>query len=181
GRVHLRRGPDHRGARRRPPAGRGAAGADARRERGDVSDLPGRTWTSPPGRWSGGPCRYPDPCVEALDPRFDSVRLGSAAVERLHTGGRWTEGPVWFGDGRYLLWSDIPNDRMLRWREEDGGVSVFRAPARYSNGNTRDLQGRLVTCEHGSRSVTRTEPDGRVTTLIDRFDGRRLNAPNDVV
>ena len=137
-------------------------------------------WTTPPGRWSGAPCRYPDPCVEALDPRFSALTLGGAAVERLHTGSRWTEGPVWFGDGRFLLWSDIPNDRMLRWREEDGSVSVFRAPARYSNGNTRDRQGRLVTCEHGSRSVTRTEPDGTISVLIDRFDGRRLNAPNDV-
>lgn len=140
-----------------------------------------RRWTTPPGRWSGEPCRYPDPCVEALDPRFSAVTLGGAAVERLHTGSRWTEGPAWFGDGRFLLWSDIPNDRMLRWREEDGSISVFRAPARYSNGNTRDLQGRLVTCEHGSRSVTRTEPDGTITVLIDRFEGRRLNAPNDVV
>jgi gluconolactonase len=125
-------------------------------------------------------CRYPDPCVESLDPRFDNYRLGSAAVERLHTGCRWSEGPVWFGDGRYLLWSDIPNDRMLRWREEDGAVSVFRRPAAYSNGNTRDRQGRLVTCEHGTRSVTRTELDGRRTVLIDSFEGRRLNAPNDV-
>jgi gluconolactonase len=119
--------------------------------------------------------------VEQLDPRFGRLTLGSAAVERLHTGGRWTEGPVWFGDGRYLLWSDIPNDRMLRWREEDGDVSVFRSPAGYSNGNTRDRQGRLVSCEHGGRRVTRTELDGRVTVLIDRFEGRRLNAPNDVV
>jgi gluconolactonase len=94
--------------------------------------------------------------VEQLDPRFGRLTLGSAAVERLHTGGRWTEGPVWFGDGRYLLWSDIPNDRMLRWREEDGDVSVFRSPAGYSNGNTRDRQGRLVSCEHGGRRVTRT-------------------------
>lgn len=118
--------------------------------------------------------------MESLDPRFDALKLGSAAVERLHTGGRWTEGPVWFGDGRFLVWSDIPNDRMLRWREEDGGVSIFRSPARYSNGNTRDREGRLITCEHGSRSVSRTEPDGTITTLIDRYDGRRLNAPNDV-
>src|SRR5690606_34284344 len=121
------------------------------------------------------------PCVEDLDPRFARYRLGSAAVERLHTGGRWVEGPVWFGDGRYLLWSDIPNDRILRWREEDGAVSEFRRPARFSNGQTRDRQGRLVTCEHGSRSVTRTELDGHTTTLIDRFEGHRLNAPNDVV
>ena len=125
-------------------------------------------------------CRYPDPCIEQLDPRFARYRLGGAAVERLHTGGRWTEGPVWFGDGRFLVWSDIPNDRMLRWREEDGDVSVFRAPSRHANGNTRDRRGRLITCEHGARRVTRTELDGGITVLIDRFEGRRLNAPNDV-
>jgi gluconolactonase len=128
-----------------------------------------------------GPVRYPDPAIEVLDPRFAQYRLGAAAVERLHTGARWAEGPVWFGDGRYLLWSDIPNNRMLRWTEETGAVSVFRSPSNFSNGNTRDRQGRLVTCEHGARSVTRTEPDGRVTVLIDRFDGKRLNAPNDVI
>ena len=131
--------------------------------------------------WRDQPCRYPDSAVEAVDPRFERYQLGGAGLERLFTGARWSEGPVWFGDGRYLLWSDIPNDRMLRWSEETGSVSVFRSPSRYSNGNTRDRQGRLVSCEHGSRSVTRTEHDGRVTTLVDRFDGKRLNAPNDVV
>lgn len=124
---------------------------------------------------------YPDPAVEAHDPRFAAYRLGAAAVERLWTGARWAEGPVWFGDGRYLLFSDIPNDRVLRWSEETGAVTVFRAPARHSNGHTRDRQGRLVSCEHGPRRVTRTEHDGRITVLIDRFDGRPLNAPNDVV
>ncbi|MBK8048282.1 MAG: SMP-30/gluconolactonase/LRE family protein [Anaerolineales bacterium] len=127
------------------------------------------------------PIRYPDPSIEVLDPRFDSLRLGNAAVERLWTGGRWTEGPVWFGDGRYLLFSDIPNDRILRWDEGSGAVSVFRAPANYANGNTRDRAGRLITCEHGSRRVTRTEYDGTVSVLIDQFQGKRLNAPNDVV
>ena len=107
--------------------------------------------------------------------------LGSAAVERLHTGCRWAEGPVWFGDGRYLLWSDIPNDRILRWDEITGAVSVFRQPADNANGNTRDRQGRLVTCEHGARRVTRTEHDGTVTVLMDSLHGKRLNAPNDVV
>jgi gluconolactonase len=125
--------------------------------------------------------RYPDPAIETLDRRFAKYRLGSAAVERLWTGGRWTEGPIWFGDGRYLLWSDIPNNRMLRWSEESGAVSVFRSPSNYSNGNTRDRQGRLITCEHGARRVTRTEHDGSITVLIDSFEGRRLNAPNDVV
>ena len=125
--------------------------------------------------------RYPDPAIEIVDPRFAHYRLGNAAVERLWTGGRWTEGPVWFGDGRYLVWSDIPNNRMLRWCEETGTVSVFRASSNYSNGNTRDRQGRLVSCEHGTRRVTRTEHDGRITVLIDSFGGKRLNAPNDVV
>lgn len=146
-----------------------------------MSRSPKRVWSTPGGRWDPQTiCRYPDPCIESLDPRFDAYRLGSAAIERLHTGSRWAEGPVWFGDTRQLVWSDIPNDRMLRWREEDGDVSVFRAPAHYSNGNTRDREGRLITCEHGSRSVTRTELDGSVTVLIDRYEGRRLNAPNDV-
>ena len=101
--------------------------------------------------------RYPDPAVQILDERFERYRIFSAAVERLYTGCRWAEGPVWFGDGRYLLWSDIPNDRILKWEEATGQVSVFRRPSDFANGNTRDRQGRLVTCEHGSRSVTRTE------------------------
>jgi gluconolactonase len=119
--------------------------------------------------------------IESLDPRFDKYRIFSAAVERLYTGCRWAEGPVWFGDGRYLLWSDIPNDRILKWEEETGQVWVFRRPANFANGNTRDRQGRLVTCEHGGRRVTRTEPDGSITVLADRFAGKRLNSPNDVV
>lgn len=130
---------------------------------------------------NGGIVRYPDPAVEILDPRFSQYRLGGAAIECLYTGGRWMEGPVWFGDGRYLVWSDIPNNRMLRWTEETGAVSVFRSPANNSNGNTRDRQGRLVTCEHLTRRVTRTEVDGKITVLLDQFEGRRLNAPNDVV
>jgi gluconolactonase len=102
-------------------------------------------------------------------------------VERLATGTRWGEGPVWFGDCRYLLWSDIPNNRILKWEEETGAVGVFRKPSDFANGNTRDRQGRLVTCLHGGRSVIRTEYDGSITTLIDSFDGKRLNSPNDVV
>ena len=94
---------------------------------------------------------------------------------------RWAEGPVWFGDGRYLLWSDIPNSRIMKWEEETGAVSVFRKPANFANGNTRDRLGRLVTCEHGTRSVTRTEYDGSITVVADRFDGKLLNSPNDVV
>jgi gluconolactonase len=125
--------------------------------------------------------RYPDPAIVALDPRFEKYHLKLSAIERIATGCRWAEGPVWFGDGRYLLWSDIPNNRMLRWDEETGAVSNFRKPANFSNGNTRDRQGRLITCQHGSRSVTRTEYDGHITTLIDKHDGKRLNSPNDVV
>lgn len=124
---------------------------------------------------------YPDPAVHVLHPSFAKYRLPLAAVERLATGMRWAEGPVWFGDAHSLIWSDIPNDRMMRWDEETGAVSVFRKPSHYANGNIRDRQGRLVTCEHGARRVTRTEYDGRITVLIDRFDGRRLNSPNDVV
>src|SRR4051794_3842350 len=123
---------------------------------------------------------YPDPRIEALDPKFDRLRIFSAGVERLATGMRWCEGPVWFGDGRHLLWSDIPNNRMMKWEEETGAVSVFRRPSNYANGNTRDRQGRLVTCEH-MRRVTRTEYDGSIIVLIDRFEGKRLNSPNDVV
>jgi gluconolactonase len=123
----------------------------------------------------------PDPAIEILDERFAKYRLQSAAVERLATGMRWSEGPVWFGDGRYLLWSDIPNDRIMRWEEETGVVSTFRRPSNCANGNTRDRQGRLITCEHDARRVTRTEYDGSITMLADRFDGRRLNSPNDVV
>jgi gluconolactonase len=125
---------------------------------------------------------YPDPAVETLDPRFDRVKPPfSAAVERLATGFRWAEGPVWFGDHRLLLWSDIPNNRIMRWEEISGAVGVFRQPSNFANGNTRDRQGRLVTCEHQGRRVTRTEYDGSITVILDRFDGKRLNSPNDVV
>jgi gluconolactonase len=135
----------------------------------------------PPDRWPDAPGRYPDPAVRALDPRFDRCRLHNAAVERLATGYRWVEGPVWFGDHRCLVWSDIPGNRMLRWDEATGVVTPFRSPADFANGHTRDRQGRLVSCEHLTRRVTRTEHDGSITVLIDRFDGKPLNAPNDVV
>lgn len=127
------------------------------------------------------PVRYPDPAVEVIDRRFRPYVLANAALERLWTGGRWTEGPVWFGDHRSLIFSDIPNDRILRYCEETNTVNVFRRPANNANGNTRDRQGRLVTCEHATRRVTRTEHDGNVTVLMDRFEDKRLNAPNDVV
>ena len=131
--------------------------------------------------WERDVVRYPDPAVEVLDARFSRYRIGNAAVERLCTGMRWAEGPVYFGDLRCLLWSDIPNNRIMRWDEETGAVSVFRYPSNNSNGHTRDVQGRLVSCEHLSRRVTRTEHNGRITVLMDGYQGKRLNAPNDVV
>jgi gluconolactonase len=118
---------------------------------------------------------------EALDPRFNACFVGHARVERLWTGGRWLEGPAWFAAGRYLICSDIPNNRMLRFDETDGSVSTFRQPSNNSNGNTCDAQGRLVTCEHLTRRVTRTEHDGSITIIADSFEGRRFNSPNDVV
>src|ERR1700723_3676814 len=124
---------------------------------------------------------YPDPAIHALDPRFEKYCLKLSAVERLATGLRWAEGPVWFGDGRYLLCSDIPNHRIIKWEEETGAVSVYRKPSNFGNGNTRDRQGRLVTCEHGGRRGGRTEYDGSITVLMDSFDGKKLNSPNDVV
>jgi gluconolactonase len=127
------------------------------------------------------PVRYPDPNIKVLDPRFAPLVLGNAAIERLAGGCRFTEGPVWFGDGRYLLWSDIPNDRIMRWDEETGHIGVFRRPSGYANGNTRDRQGRLITCEMDAQRLTRTEYDGSITVLADRFDGKKLTAPNDVV
>jgi gluconolactonase len=125
--------------------------------------------------------RYPDPAIQILDPSFAKYRLNNAGVERLAVGMRWAEGPVWFGDGRYLLWSDAALDRITRWDEETGQVSVFRKPANKPNGLMRDRQGRLLTCEHAGRRVTRTEYDGTITVIIDRFDGKRLNSPNDIV
>lgn len=118
---------------------------------------------------------------EVIDPRFSECLTGHGRVERLWTGARWTEGPAWFAAGRYLVCSDIPNNRMLRYDETDGSVSVFRSPANNSNGNTVDRQGRLVSCEHGARRVTRTEHNGAITVIADRYDGKRLNSPNDVV
>jgi gluconolactonase len=123
--------------------------------------------------------RYPDANIHVLDKRFR--RQGNAAIERIATGFRWAEGPVYFRDLGCLIWSDIPNNRMMRWLEDDGHVSVFRAPSNYSNGNTRDREGRLLTCEHETRRVIRTEYDGHITVLMDRFEGKRLNGPNDIV
>jgi gluconolactonase len=124
--------------------------------------------------------RVPDPAVKVLDKSFEKYRLLLASVERLSQGYGWAEGPVYFGDARCLLWSDIPNNRIMRWDEETGATSIYRQPSNYANGNTRDRQGRLVTAEHGRR-VTRTEYDGGITVLIDRFEGKRLSSPNDIV
>jgi len=125
--------------------------------------------------------RYPDAAIEILDPRFERYRIKASRIERLATGFRWCEGPAWLGDTRTFIWSDIPNNRIMRWDEETGAVSVFRKPSNYANGNTRDRQGRLVTCEHGGRRVTRTEYDGTITVLADGYRGSSLNSPNDVV
>lgn len=121
------------------------------------------------------------PCFEVIDARFRPLVLPDAPLEKLYTGSKWAEGPAWFAAGRYLLWSDIPNDRMLRWDEADGAVSVFRHPAMNTNGHTVDLQGRLVSCEHRGRCISRTEHDGSRTVLASHVDGKRLNSPNDVV
>lgn len=117
----------------------------------------------------------------AVDDSFRRYMLASAKVERIASGFRWAEGPVWFGDMRMLLWSDIPNNAIMRWDEISGETSVFRYPANYSNGHARDRQGRLISCEHDTRRITRTEYDGSVTVLADSYQGKRLNSPNDIV
>jgi gluconolactonase len=126
--------------------------------------------------------RYPDPAIQILDPSFAKYRIYSSTVEQLASGMRWAEGPVYFPEGGYLLVSDIPNNRIMKYDEKTGAFTVFRSPANYANGNTRDRQGRLVTCEHSiTRRVVRTEKDGKLTVLCDGFEGKRLNAPNDIV
>lgn len=131
--------------------------------------------------WSPS-ARYPDAAIKEIDASFARYRLPLAKIERLAAGvTRWGEGPVYFGDLRCLLWSDVPGNCMWRWDEETGVVGPWRKPSNHANGNTRDREGRLITCEHGTRRVTRTEPDGTITVLADRFDGKRLNSPNDVV
>jgi gluconolactonase len=130
--------------------------------------------------WQPSP-RFPDQAVRVLDERFRKYVVVLAKVERIATGCKWSEGPVWFGDGRYLVWSDIPNNRLMKWDEQTNAASVFRDPSDFANGNTRDRAGRLVSCEHGTRRVTRTEYDGTIVVLADSFDGKPLNSPNDVV
>src|SRR5262252_1622366 len=127
------------------------------------------------------PQRYPDRDILILDPRFNQYKIGNAAVQRLFTGTAWAEGPAWHSAGRYLIWSDIPNDVQRRWLDEDGHVSVFRHPANNSNGNTFDWEGRLVTCEHAARRVVRQEHNGKLTVLADHWQGKPFNAPNDIV
>lgn len=123
--------------------------------------------------------------IQSFDERFDRFVLGNAPLIRLATGFRWVEGPVWFGDAGCLLFSDIPNNAIMRWTPAvgpgEGQISTFRAPSNFSNGQARDRQGRLITCEHGTRRVTRTEYDGTITVLASHFDGKRLNSPNDVI
>lgn len=132
--------------------------------------------------WSGKePIHYPDPDVVVVDPCFGKIKLGNAGIERVYTGCRWAEGPAWSAEGRYLVWSDIPNDRQLRLLEDDGHVGVFRKPAHFSNGNTFDYEGRQLSCEHDTRRVVRYEHNGKVTVLADKWQGKPLNAPNDIV
>jgi len=136
----------------------------------------------PPRDWTGRePVRYPDRDIVALDNRFRKYMVGNTTIQRLYTGTLWAEGVAWNGAGRYLMWSDIPNNRQLRWLEEDGHVSVLRSPSGYSNGNTFDFEGRQLSCEHGNRRVVRYEPNGSVTVIADKWQGKPLNSPNDVV
>ncbi len=134
-----------------------------------------------PRTWGGDPLQYPDPDIVAIDPRFNRLVIRNTPIKRLHTGTLWAEGPAWNGVGRYLVWSDIPNDVQLRWIEDDGRVTTFRHPAGNSNGNTFDYQGRQLSCEHGGRRVVRYEPGGTLTVVAERYQGKRLNSPNDVV
>src|SRR5947209_2222078 len=127
------------------------------------------------------PARYPDPDIVVLDKRFAKYKIGNTPIERLSTGMLWAEGPAWNGVGRYLMWSDIPNNRQMRWLEEDGHVSVLRKPSGNSNGNTFDFEGRQLSCEHDNRRVVRYEHNGKTTVLADKYQGKPLNAPNDIV
>jgi len=144
---------------------------------------PPSTVTNPPRDFSPGapPVTYPDPDVLTIDPMFNSYRLGNTALVRLWTGALWAEGPAWSSQGRYLVWSDIPNNRQLRWLEDNGQVTVFRMPSNNSNGNTFDFQGRQLSCEHLTRRVVRYEHDGTVTIIADAYQTKHFNSPNDIV
>ena len=164
-------------------AGAIALGArDATAQTGPAA--PPSTITSPPRDFgpNGAPTTYfTDPDVLTIDPSFDGLRQPNAPIQRLWTGALWSEGPAWNSQGRYLVWSDIPNNRQMRWSEDDGHVSVFRMPSNNSNGNTFDFQGRQVSCEHLTRRVVRYELDGSITVIADNYNGKKLNSPNDVV
>ena len=171
------------GSRRRHRGrGRRRAGAQAGPQAGPVA--PPSTITNPPRDFSprGAPTTYFwDPDIIAVDPSFNDLAQPNTAIKRLYTGLLWAEGPAWSAQGRYLLWSDIPNNRQMRWSEDDGHVSVFRTPSNNSNGNSFDFQGRQLSCEHLTRRVVRYEHDGTATVLADNFGGKKLNSPNDVV
>jgi gluconolactonase len=156
-------------------AGCAAAGTSSRAQTPPVSPVP------TPRNWTGDPLPYPDPDIVTIDPRFNRLVIRNTPIRRLHVGTLWAEGPAWNGVGRYLVWSDIPNDVQMRWIEDDGRVTTFRHPAGHSNGNTFDYQGRQLSCEHGGRRVARYEPGGGVSVVADRYQGKRLNSPNDVV
>jgi len=126
------------------------------------------------------PVSYPDPDILTVDPAFNQLRVNNTAIHRLWTGAMWSEGPAWCSQGKYLVWSDIPNNRQLRWLEDDGRVTVFRSPSNNSNGNTFDFQGRQVSCEHTGRRIVRYEHDGSITSVADAYMGMRLNSPNDL-
>lgn len=138
--------------------------------------------TPTPRDWSRqDPLQYPDPDIVALDPRFRRYIIGNTVIRRLHFGTLWAEGPAWNGVGRYLVWSDIPNNVQMRWIDDDARVTTFRSPSGYSNGNTFDYEGRQISCEHGGRRVVRYEYNGTITVLADKYQGKRLNSPNDAV
>ena len=138
--------------------------------------------SNPPRDFTPGaqPVTYPDPDLITIDPSFNSLRLGNTPIQRLWTGGYWCEGPAWSSQGRYLVWSDLPNNRQMRYLDDDGRVTVFRAPSNNSNGNTFDMQGRQLSCEHAGRRVVRYEHDGSVSVIADAYQGKRLNSPNDI-
>jgi gluconolactonase len=172
--------PDTWGRRAFLAAGLGLAGAGV--ARAAPPPAPPVDPVAAPRDWSGAaPLRYPDPDVVALDPRFRPYIIGNTPMRRLYTGTMWAEGPAWSGPGRFLVWSDIPNNVQMRWIEDDARVTAFRSPSGYSNGNTFDYQGRQLSAEHGGRRVVRYEVDGSVTVIADRFEGKRLNSPNDLV
>src|ERR1700709_88489 len=157
--------------RRNTLAGAGAAAASALLSRASIA----QSFPFMPNQ------RYPDPAVQILDPSFTKYRIYSSTVEQVATGMRWAEGPAYFPEGGYLLFSDIPNNRIMKFDEKTGQTSVFGNPSNHATGNARDRQGRLVSCEHSvTRRITRTEKDSKITVLADKFEGKRLNAPNDI-